>query len=100
MNRLMAMRVIAWLLTVSGVAFGLFTIVFGVIGPDQETHAVRNAVVASLLLIVTAPADRGTEVRAVAAANEERADDARNHASRKGKRMDDPDARIGRCPST
>ena len=55
MNRLTAMRVIAWLLTVSGVAFGLFTIVFGVIGPDQEIHAVHNAVVASLLIILTAP---------------------------------------------
>lgn len=55
MNRLTAMRVIAWLLTVSGVAFGLFTIVFGVIGPDQEIHAVHNAVVASLLIVLTAP---------------------------------------------
>ena len=55
MNRLTAMRIIAWLLTVSGVGFGLFTIVFGVIGPDQEIHAVHNAVVASLLIILTAP---------------------------------------------
>ena len=49
------MRIIAWLLTASGVAFGLFTIVFGVVGPDQEIHAVHNAVVASLLLVLTAP---------------------------------------------
>jgi hypothetical protein len=55
MNRLTAMRIIAWLLAVSGVAFGLFTIVFGLIGPDQEIHAVHNAVVASLLIILTAP---------------------------------------------
>jgi len=55
MSRLTAMRIIAWLLTVSGVAFGLFTIVFGVIGPDQEIHAVHNAVVASLLIVLTAP---------------------------------------------
>ena len=51
----MAMRVIAWILTVSGVAFGLFTIVFGLVGPDQEIHAVHNAVVASLLIVLTAP---------------------------------------------
>src|SRR5687768_12954699 len=55
MSRLTAMRVIAWILTVSGVAFGLFTIVFGLVGPDQEIHAVHNAVVASLLIVLTAP---------------------------------------------
>lgn len=49
------MRVIAWLLSGVGVLFGLFTIVFGTVGPDQEIHAVHNAVVASLLLILTAP---------------------------------------------
>ena len=49
------MRVIAWILAVSGVAFGLFTIVFGIVGPDQEIHAVHNAVVASLLIVLTAP---------------------------------------------
>ena len=49
------MRIIAWLLAASGVAFGLFTIVFGIIGPDQDIHAVHNAVVASLLLVLTAP---------------------------------------------
>ena len=55
MNRLTAMRVIAWLLAATGVAFGLFTIAFGIVGPDQEIHAVHNAVVASLLLVLTAP---------------------------------------------
>ena len=49
------MRVIAWILAVSGVGFGLFTIAFGFIGPDQEIHAVHNAVVASLLIVLTAP---------------------------------------------
>ena len=48
------MRVIAWILAVSGVAFWLFTIVFGIVGPDQEIHAVHNAVVASLLIVLTA----------------------------------------------
>jgi hypothetical protein len=55
MNRLSAMRYIAWLLAAVGVVFGLFTIVFGIVGPDQEIHAVHNAVVASLLLVLTAP---------------------------------------------
>ncbi len=55
MNRLTATRIIAWLLAASGVAFGLFTIVFGIVGPDQDIHAVHNAVVASLLLVLTAP---------------------------------------------
>ena len=55
MNRLTAMRVIAWLLTATGVGFGLFTVVFGIVGPDQEIHAVHNAIVASLLIVLTAP---------------------------------------------
>jgi hypothetical protein len=55
MSRLTAMRAIAWLLAAVGVAFGLFTIVFGIVGPDQEIHAVHNAVVASLLVVLTAP---------------------------------------------
>ena len=55
MSRLTAMRIIAWLLAAIGVAFGLFTIVFGIVGPDQEIHAVHNAVVAALLLVLTAP---------------------------------------------
>lgn len=55
MNRLTATRVIAWLLAASGTAFGLFTIVFGIVGPDQEIHAVHNAVVASLLIVLTVP---------------------------------------------
>jgi hypothetical protein len=55
MSRLTAMRFIAWLLAGVGVVFGLFTIVFGIVGPDQEIHAVHNAVVASLLLVLTAP---------------------------------------------
>lgn len=49
------MRVIARVFAASGIAFGLFTIVFGIVGPDQEIHAVHNAVVASLLIVLTAP---------------------------------------------
>ena len=39
----------------SGIAFGLFTIVFGIVGPDQEIHAVHNTMVAALLIVLTAP---------------------------------------------
>lgn len=55
MNRLTARRVIAWLLIVTGVGFTLFTVVFGVVGPDQEIHAVHNAVVSALIVVLTVP---------------------------------------------
>ncbi|MGH2394335.1 MAG: hypothetical protein ACRDGH_12750 [Candidatus Limnocylindria bacterium] len=55
MTRLAVMRVIGWIMTASAVAFGLFTIVFGVVGQGQEIHAVHNAIVASLLLVLSAP---------------------------------------------
>jgi len=54
-RRLTIMRVIAWLMAVSAVGFGLFTIVFGIVSPAQEIHAVHNAVVGSLLLVLSAP---------------------------------------------
>ncbi len=55
MNRLSVMRVIAWIMAVSALGFGLFTIVFGIISPAQEMHAIHNAVVASLLIVLSAP---------------------------------------------
>ena len=55
MNRLTAMRVIAWIMAGSAVAFGLFTIVFGIVSPEQEIHAIHNVVVASLLIVLSAP---------------------------------------------
>lgn len=55
MNRLSVMRVIAWIMAVSALGFGLFTIVFGIISPAQEIHAIHNAVVASLLIVLSAP---------------------------------------------
>ncbi|MEO7296086.1 MAG: hypothetical protein ABIZ57_08070 [Candidatus Limnocylindria bacterium] len=55
MNRLTAMRVIAWIMAASAVAFGLFTIVFGIASPEQEIHAIHNVVVASLLIVLSAP---------------------------------------------
>jgi len=54
-NRLTVMRVIAWIMAASAVGFGLFTIVFGIVSPAQEIHAVHNAVVGSLLLVLSAP---------------------------------------------
>jgi hypothetical protein len=55
MSRLTAMRVIAWLLIAIGVGFSLFTIVFGIVGPNQEIHAVHNAVVVGLISVLTVP---------------------------------------------
>jgi len=49
------MRVIAWIMAVSAVGFGLFTIVFGIVSPAQEIHAIHNVVVASLLIVLSAP---------------------------------------------
>jgi hypothetical protein len=55
-RRLTVIRVLAWIMAASAVGFGLFTLVFAVIGPGQEIHAVHNAIVASLLLVLTTPA--------------------------------------------
>lgn len=48
-------RVVAVIMAVSAVAFGLFTAVFGIISDAQRIHAFHNVVVASLLLILSAP---------------------------------------------
>ena len=42
-------------MAVSGVAFGLFTAVFGIVSEAQEIHAFHNVVVAALLLVLSAP---------------------------------------------
>jgi hypothetical protein len=55
MSRLTVMRVIASVMAVSAVGFGLFTVVVGIVSPAQEIHAVHNAVVGSLLLVLSAP---------------------------------------------
>jgi hypothetical protein len=39
----------------SAIGFGLFTAVLGILSPAQEPHAFHNAVVASLLIVVSAP---------------------------------------------
>jgi hypothetical protein len=42
-------------MAVSAIGFGLFTAVFGIVSPQQEVHAFHSAVVASLLLVLSAP---------------------------------------------
>ncbi len=54
-GRRTAFKVIAWFMAVSAIAFGLFTAVFAFIVEGQEIHAVHNAVVAALLLVISAP---------------------------------------------
>ena len=54
-GRLTTMRVIAILMAVSAIGFGLFTAVFGIVNPAQEPHAFHNVVVASLLIVLSAP---------------------------------------------
>lgn len=55
-RRRAAFRIIATLMAVSSVAFGLFTAVFGIVSEAQRIHAFHNAVVCSLLLVLSAPA--------------------------------------------
>jgi hypothetical protein len=50
-----AMRVLASIMAVGGIAFGLFTAVFGIVNPAQEPHAFHNVVVAALLIVLSAP---------------------------------------------
>jgi hypothetical protein len=47
--------VIAWFMAVSALLFGAFTAVFGIVAESQLIHAFHNAVVASLLLVLSAP---------------------------------------------
>jgi hypothetical protein len=54
-SRFRAFRAIAAIMAVSGVAFGLFTAVFGIVSEAQEIHAFHNVVVAALLLVLSAP---------------------------------------------
>jgi hypothetical protein len=64
-GRRKAFKIIAWFMAVAAILFGLFTAVFAFIGERQEQHAVHNAVIAALLLVISAPpaiaAARGPE---------------------------------------
>jgi hypothetical protein len=55
-GRRRAFRIIATVMAASGVLFGVFTAVFGIVNEAQEMHAFHNAVVAALLLVLAAPA--------------------------------------------
>lgn len=48
-------RWIAGFMAVSALMFGVFTVVFGIVAESQQIHGFHNAVVASLLLILSAP---------------------------------------------
>ena len=50
-----ALRILAAGMAVGGIGFGLFTFVFGLVNPDQEPHAFHNPIVASLLIVLSAP---------------------------------------------
>ena len=54
-RRTRATRVIAWFMAGSAVLFGVFTAGFGIFAESQLIHAFHNAVVASLLLVLSAP---------------------------------------------
>lgn len=72
-GRRTAFRIIAAVVAVSGFAFGLFTVVFGIASDSQRIHSFHNAVVGSLLLVLSAPP------AAVAAARPERSTRALVH---------------------
>jgi hypothetical protein len=50
-----AMRVLASIMAIGAIGFGVFTAVFGIVNPAQEPHAFHNVVVASLLIVLSAP---------------------------------------------
>ena len=54
-RRFRTFRVIAAIMAVSGMAFGLFTAIFGIVSEAQEIHAFHNVVVAALLVLLSAP---------------------------------------------
>jgi hypothetical protein len=48
--------VIAWIMAVSAIAFGVVTVGTGIFVEEMEVHAFHNVVVATLLLVISAPA--------------------------------------------
>ena len=54
-GRLRALRILAAGMAVGGIGFGLFTVIFGLVNPDQASHAFHNPIVASLLIVLSAP---------------------------------------------
>ena len=54
-RRLRTTRLIAGFMAGSAFVFGAFTMVFGVVAESQRIHGFHNAVVAALLLVLSAP---------------------------------------------
>jgi hypothetical protein len=54
-GRRKAFRVVAWIMAASAVGFGMF-MVAGIFPESQRIHALHNAIVGALLLVVSAPA--------------------------------------------
>jgi len=54
-RRFRTTRLIAGFMAGSAVAFGVFTIVFGIVAESQRIHGFHNVVVAALLLVLSAP---------------------------------------------
>ncbi len=54
-GRLRAVRVLAAIMAVSAIGFGVVTAVVGFLVPAQAPHAFHNVIVASLLLVLSAP---------------------------------------------
>ncbi|MGH2678799.1 MAG: hypothetical protein ACRDHB_10630 [Actinomycetota bacterium] len=54
-GRRTAFLVLAWFLAVAGIAFGLFSVVFGFIDEGQRIHRFHNVLLGTLLLVLTAP---------------------------------------------
>jgi len=46
---------LALVMAIAAIGFGVFTIVFGIVGPDQRPHAFHNTIVAALLIVISAP---------------------------------------------
>ena len=54
-GRIRATRILAVAMAIAAIGFGVFTIVFGIVSPDQQPHAFHNAIVAALLIVISAP---------------------------------------------
>jgi hypothetical protein len=54
-GRLRTVRILAVAMAASGIGFGLFTAVLGIVSPAQEPHAFHNTIVAALLIVISAP---------------------------------------------
>ena len=54
-RRLRITRLIAGFMAGSAILFGAFTVVFGIVAESQHIHGFHNAVVAALLLVLSAP---------------------------------------------